>query len=104
VRFAWTAPTLAPGQVFDVRVCPGANCLPVLGKTHTTALDWVWCPDGGAGRYRWQVAVVTEPDSLVVGPVSPIAELDWPGGECAEPPSTPAPPPEPTSSDPPLEP
>jgi hypothetical protein len=106
LRLAWQAPALLPGTVFDVRVCSGADCRPAFGRTNVAEPVWLWCPDEGAGSYRWQVVVVDATSKQVVGPRSDIGSLDWAGGDCAEPPSTPpTPPPSPTpDGEPPPEP
>jgi hypothetical protein len=100
LRLAWGSPAaLPPGAVYDVRVCKGAGCRPALGRTNVTETTWHWCPDEGAGRYRWQVWVVDEATKNALGPASPVGELTWAGGECAEdsdePPPTPVPEPTP---------
>lgn len=101
LRLAWQAPALPAGNVFDVRVCAGAGCQPTLGRTNVAEPLWLWCPDEGAGSYRWQVVVIDAASKQVTGPSSEVGSWDWAGGECAEPPSTPPTPlPEPTSEEP----
>jgi hypothetical protein len=105
LRFRWTTrQSLAAGTVFDVRVCDGANCQPSTGKTNVTDSTWVWCPDAGAGAYRWQVAVIDNASKQQVGPASAVGGFGWLGGSCAEPRTTPLGPPPATPGEPPPEP
>jgi hypothetical protein len=101
VTFEWTwTGTLAPGEVFDVRVCKGENCQPQFGKTNTRDTMWQWCPDWvwvapPDGResirpgdvLRWQVVVIEDATDQPVGPMSKVGEFSWAGG--CRPPSTP---------------
>lgn len=81
VDFAWqSVRPLAPGEVFDVRVCKGEACQPAAGRTNTTASDWAWCPDAGVGTYRWQVLLIEQRSKKLVGVGGPIAEFEWTGG------------------------
>jgi hypothetical protein len=88
LRFRWTAPPLPPGAVFDVRVCRGAGCLPGAGRTNVAEPGWVWCPDEGAGRYRWRVVPIDAASKEPLAAASELGEFDWSGGECEKPVST----------------
>lgn len=81
VVFTWRSnAALAPSDIFDVRICAGADCVPRQGKTNTRQTTWAWCPDAGAGAYRWQVIVVDDVSKRQTGPVGPVMGFEWKGG------------------------
>lgn len=83
VTFQWAHLALNPNAVFDVRVCHGASCNPLYGKTQTQEAAWTWCPDAGPGVYRWQVVVVAVEGVTERAPRSSIGDFTWSGGGCA---------------------
>ncbi len=78
-RWAWTG-TLAPGEIFDVRVCKGEDCQPQFGKTNTSEIAWLWLPDAGLGTYAWQVVVIDAASKQVTAPASEVWRFRWTGG------------------------
>jgi hypothetical protein len=83
-RWEWTG-MLRPNEVFDLRVCKDKDCQPQFGKTNTEDPTWFWCPDAGAGIYRWQVVVIDSESKEEKGPTSEVWEFTWEGdGVCEE--------------------
>jgi len=96
VTFEWTwSGMLGPGEVFDVKVCKGEDCLPQYGIANPTDTSYTWCPAYGAGVYRWQVVVIDSVTMQPIGPASEVWEFTWEGG-CGLPSPTPTPVPTPT--------
>lgn len=89
LQFGWSAPPLVGDTVFDVRVCRGADCRPGAGLTNVREPSWVWCPNQGAGAYRWQVALIDGETKEPAGPESAVGAFGWPGGSCAVTPEVP---------------
>ena len=81
VNLEWSAGPPGPGEAFDVRVCHGEGCTPVISAISTGNRSYQWEPTDGTGIYRWRVALI-DASRQDVGAPSEIRQFTWTGGSC----------------------